>query len=189
MNGQHNPILTIRSQFPMFFVDVEEEQYILDLSERIANLGNEAFFIWDSANGLRREGRPGVIPQTNRLFDALRYISKAPENGIYVLLSAQPYLGDPTVRHLTREISQGYHKTAKTLIFVNSSYEMPPELMHASGCVELSVYDVESVRAVLRGGGNQWALAQDASLRETRAAVDALTALLSDPKMSPRDGK
>jgi len=179
LNDQKDLTLIIRSQFPIVVVETHEELRFLGLVERIANLEEQALFVWSVANGLRRHGKPDSTPQTNQLFDALRHIDKSPQNGIFVLLDAHPFMDDPVIRRLIREISLEYHKVPRTLIFVSPRIEMPPELVRKSARFELTVTDVNDIRTILQEEGELWTRTQSTPLRGKQETVDALTAHLA----------
>ncbi|MES2353502.1 MAG: AAA family ATPase [Pseudomonadota bacterium] len=178
MNDQKDLTLIIRSQFPIVVVETQEELRLLGLLERIANLEGQMLFVWSVADGLRRHEKPDPIPQTYQLFDTLRHIDKTLQNGIYVLLDAHPFLEDPVIRRLIREISLEYEKTARTLIFVSPKIQISPELKRMSARFELAVTDMNDIRAIFKEEADRWVQLQGAPVRGKQEAVDGLTAHL-----------
>ena len=111
--------LIIKSRFPLVQVETSEEVRMMQLLERAANLENWPLFVWSIADGIRRIPRTDVITQTYEFQAALRHIDKTPQNGIYVMLDAQPYFEDPVNVRLIKEIAQEHYRTERTLVFIS----------------------------------------------------------------------
>lgn len=110
--------------------------------------------------------------------DVLRHIDKTSQNGIYALLNAHPFLEDPVICHLIREIAIEYHNTSRTLVFVSPKIQMPAELMKMSARFELSLTDANDIRAIFKEEANRWETEASQTVRGKQEAVDALTAHL-----------
>lgn len=175
MNDQHDLTLILRSQFPIVIVETHEEQRFISLLERISNLEDQALFVWSVTNGLRRQNRTDVIPQTYQLMDVLRHVDKTSQNGIYTLLDAHPFLEDPVICRLIREIALEYHNTARTLVFVSPKIDLPPELLKMSARFQLSLMDANDIRTIFKEEASRWEREQSQTLRGKQEAVDALT--------------
>ena len=93
---------------------------------------------------------------TNNLVDALRHIDKTPQNGVYTLLDAHPYLQDPGNVRLIREIAQGYAQCARTLVFVSPKLELPPELHHLTARFEIALPDAARIRQIVSEEAKMW---------------------------------
>src|SRR5688572_1149778 len=104
MDTQADLTLVIKSRFPLVQIETNEEARMMQLLERVANLEGEALFVWSVADGIHRASRADVITQTYEFQQALRHIDKTPQNGIYAMLDAQPYLDDPVNLRLIKEI-------------------------------------------------------------------------------------
>lgn len=157
MNDLHDLTLILQSRFPLVVVETHEEPRVLSLLEQAANLEGWALFVWSIADGLRRSNNTQPITQTYEFLDALRHIDKTPQNGLYVLLDAHPYLDDPVNARLIREIANEYGKAARTLVFVSPRLDLPAELARMSARFELSVPDLEAIQALLREEMQLWA--------------------------------
>src|SRR5688572_22953790 len=66
---------------------------------------------------MRRIGGVGGIPETYEFRQAQRHIDKTPQNGVYVLIDAHPYLVDPVNVRLIKEIAHEYARTADPQAF------------------------------------------------------------------------
>lgn len=150
MNDARDLTLILRSRFPLVAIETHEEARATQLLERICSLEEWALFAWSVTAGLQRRGRTSGVPSTAELGAALRHIEKTPENGIYALYDAHPFLEDPVIRRLIREISLGYNKTARTLVFVSPAIELPPELARLTARFSLSLPDLAAIRKLFK---------------------------------------
>jgi len=155
-NELQDLIVLIKSRFPIVLIESHEEPRVLSLLENVTNLENAPLFTWSVTSGLRRRLRPESVPETSDLALALRHIEKTVQNGIYVLLDAHPYLQDPIILRLVREIALSYAKTPRTLIFVSPRLELPAELLRLSARFKLSVLDPSGVKKLIREEVELW---------------------------------
>ena len=166
--------LIINSRFPIVGVETGEEVRMMKVLERAANLENWPLFVWSIADGIRRIPRTDVIPQTYEFRDALRHIDKTPQNGVYAMLDAQPYLEDPVNVRLIKEIAQEYFKTARTLVFVSRSMELPSDLARMSARFCLPLPDTAMIRDMIKEEAQSWEREGGQSLKGQQQALDLL---------------
>lgn len=117
MDDQHDLMLILKSRFSLVIIETPEEPRVLALIERIANLEEMPLFKWSVTDGIKRHNKPKPIAQTYDFTEALRNIDKTPQNGIYVLLDAHPFLDSAVNLRAIREIALEYHKCERTLVF------------------------------------------------------------------------
>ena len=129
---------------------------MMRLLERAANLEGWPLFVWTVADGLKRVPRTDVVTQTYEFQDALRHIDKTPQNGVYVLIDAQPYFEDPVNVRLVKEIAQEYQKTARTLIFIGAKLDLPADLSRMSARFNLPLPDVAEIREIFKEEAQLW---------------------------------
>ena len=129
---------------------------MMRLLERAANLEGWPLFVWTVADGLKRVPRTDVVTQTYEFQDALRHIDKTPQNGVYVLIDAQPYFENPVNVRLVKEIAQEYHKTARTLIFIGARLDLPADLSRMSARFNLPLPDVAEIREIFKEEAQLW---------------------------------
>src|SRR5215211_3523413 len=102
MNELKDLLVLIKSRFPIVIIESHEEPRALSLLEKSTNLDNMPLYTWSVTTGLRRRARAETVPETTDLTLALRHIDRTVQNGVYVLLDAQPYLKDPINLRLIR---------------------------------------------------------------------------------------
>jgi SpoVK/Ycf46/Vps4 family AAA+-type ATPase len=156
MNDARDLTLILKSRFPLVVIETMEEPRVLSLLEHVSNLESLPLFVWSVSDGLKRQGNTNHVMQTQELAGCLRHIDATPQNGIYALLDAHAFLDNPLNIRLIREIALGYAKTARTLVFVSPSLELPPELARISARFELSVLDLTGVRQMIHEEFDLW---------------------------------
>ena len=129
---------------------------MMRLLERAANLEGWPLFVWTVADGLKRVPRTDVVTQTYEFQDALRHIDKTPQNGVYVLIDAQPYFDEPVNVRLVKEIAQEYQKTARTLIFIGAKLDLPADLSRMSARFNLPLPDVDEICEIFKEEAQLW---------------------------------
>ncbi|HXV08184.1 MAG TPA: AAA family ATPase [Burkholderiales bacterium] len=175
MRDEQELTLLIKSRFPLVLIETHEEARALALLEKICNLQSLPLFVWSVTAGLRRQGRNESVPQTGDPAQALRHIEKTLQNGVYALLDFHPFLEDALHQRLTREIAMGYHKTARTLVFVSPQLELNNTLTRMSARFRLSVLDVAAVKQMIRDEADLWKAERGGErLRGQKEAVDLL---------------
>jgi len=156
MNDQRDFEVIINSRFPLVAVETYEETRLTALLERVANVRNQALFIWTATDGLRRQNHSdlnavrGAIPETRELPSCLRHIYATPQNGIYVLLDVHHYLKEPIVQRLIKSTSLEYHKCARTIVAVGHKLELPDDLLRMCARFEFSLPDANAIRVLVK---------------------------------------
>ena len=175
MNDVKDLSIILESRFPLVTIETTEEARMLGVIEKSANLLGWACFSWSVVEGLRRTTRTDRVTGTNNLVDALRHVDKTPQNGVYTLLDAHPYLQDPGNVRLIREIAQSYGRCARTLVFVSPKLELPPELHHLTARFEFALPDAARIRQIVREEAQLWESRNGARPKGDRAAIALLT--------------
>jgi hypothetical protein len=163
---QHDLTVILRSRFPLVAIESHEEPRVVSLLERIAKANGWMMFIWSLVDGLRRAGNADSMPMTRSLTECLNHVNKTTQDGIYVLLDAHPFLGDPLNVRLIRQIALTHEKTPRTLILVSPSLELPAELSRSCARFQLSMPDAAAIEALVRSEAHEWARS-----RSTRAVA------------------
>ena len=156
MDDQHDLTLILKSRFPLVVIETPEEPRVLALLERITSLEEMPLFTWSVADGLRRRGKSDISAQTYELPEALRYIDKTPQNGIYVFFDAHPFLDNALNLRIIREIAMDYHNCERTLVFVSNRIEFPQELQRMSATFKLSRPDQIQIRKLFKEEMELW---------------------------------
>ena len=79
--------ILLESRFPLITIETTEEERMLGVIEKCANLLGWATFVWSVVEGLKRTTRADRMVGTQNLVEALRHIDKTPQNGLYVRMA------------------------------------------------------------------------------------------------------
>ena len=129
MDDSHDLDLLLRSRIPLIVAETHEERRVRRLFRERAPTLCHPLFHWSVANGLQREDLD--VPAQKHAAEpeqALRQIRATTTPGVYVLADLHPYLQDPVIVRLLREIALDYPRCPHTLVLVSHRIDLPEEL-------------------------------------------------------------
>jgi hypothetical protein len=167
----------LRSRVPIIVVESRDEAQVLkalDIAcrqlptagpvrrpanvEPISTRSGLPLFQWTVTDGLKRLDEAIGPPQ--RLLaqppEVLKHIRAAMVAGVYALLDFHPYLQDPTIVRLLKDIAQDYERCARTLVLIGYETVIPRELEHLSARVALTLPDRNERRQLVEDVARQW---------------------------------
>ena len=100
--------LMLKSRVPIIVMETREEQRALDMFNHLMSDGlYQPLFAWSVTEGLYRLDME-TEPQKHNAQpkDVLGHIKASTLAGIYILMDIHPYLEDPLIVRMIREISQ-----------------------------------------------------------------------------------
>jgi SpoVK/Ycf46/Vps4 family AAA+-type ATPase len=177
MNDLHDLEVMLRSGTPILLIESLEEQRILQLFTRLGLRLGEPVFCWTLTDGLRR-AEMGGAPQRHLADppEVLRHIKSTSQPGIYLLLDFHPFLADPLLVRLLKEIAQDLAELPRRLVLVSHALETPPEVKHLSARFDLRLPDRNRLLALIREEAQLWQHGEPGrSFRANRDAVDRLS--------------
>jgi hypothetical protein len=115
-------------------------------------------FQWTVTDGLKRLDLQMGPPQ--RMLaeppDVLKHIRATTLAGAYALLDFHPYLRDPTIVRLLKDLAQDYERCARTVVLIGYEIEIPHELEHLTARVVLALPDRNERRQLVEDVARQW---------------------------------
>jgi ATPase family associated with various cellular activities (AAA) len=115
-------------------------------------------FQWTVTEGLKRLDLE--IGPSQRLLaqppDVLKHIRATMLAGVYALLDFHPYLQDPTIVRLLKDIAQDYERCARTVVLIGYETQIPHELEHLAARVLLALPDRDERRQLVEDVARQW---------------------------------
>ena len=166
--------LLLRSRFPIIVVETAEEQRFLQLIETLANLDEQALFTWSCVKGLAGQRIGSAISGTRSLTEAFNHLVKSPQNGLFVFCDAQPFLDNPEITRMIRELAMEHTRNRQTLVFVGSRLELPPDLQRMSASFRMPTIGPDEVRALIKEEAELYMHQREVNLKADRAAYDML---------------
>jgi hypothetical protein len=88
--------------------------------------------------------------------EILKHIRATTLAGAYALLDFHPYLREPTVVRLLKDIAQDYDQCARTIVLISYQTEIPHELEPLSARVVLALPDRNERRELVEDVARQW---------------------------------
>ena len=165
----------LRSRVPLIAVESRDESEVLKaltracarvlagkLSATAASpLGLAAglpLFQWTVTDGLKRLDIDVGPPQRTvaEPMDILKHLRATTVAGAYALLDFHPYLHEPTLVRLLKDIAQDYGRCARTIVFISCELQIPHEIEHLSARCSLALPDRNERRQLVEDVARQW---------------------------------
>jgi len=150
--------LMLKSRVPIIVMETREELRALELFKRLMDDGlYQPLFAWSVTEGLYRldidsgSQRHNAQPQ-----DVLAHIKASTLAGIYVLMDMHPYLEEPLIVRIIREIAQDYDRHARTLVLISPKITLPEEIRHHAAFLEVSMPDRNMIKQLLLEEVEEW---------------------------------
>jgi len=138
-------------------LESREELRAIDLLGDLAREMNLPLLKWSITEGLQRM-EPGYLPQRHnrRPEDVLGHIKTARQPGIFLLLDFHPFLEEPQVVRLVKEIAQQTDQTGQTLVLLSHDLNLPGELQHLAARCRLALPDSGQLRRIIEDEAERW---------------------------------
>ncbi|MEJ2603667.1 MAG: AAA family ATPase [Gammaproteobacteria bacterium] len=155
--------LLLNSQVPLVVVETHEEGRVLDLLKDVNLAGpgpahHRPLYRWTVTDGLQRldiELEPQL--HNSQPTDVLRHIRAVEKPGLYVLLDFHPYLDDPVIVRLVKDICLGFRDINRHLVLISHRIELPSEIERYSARLELSMPSAGARDEIVRRVAREWA--------------------------------
>jgi hypothetical protein len=139
-------------------------------------------FQWTVTDGLKRVDVEMGPPQRTlaQPADVLKHVRATPLAGVYALLDFKPYLQDPTIVRLLKDVAQDYERCSRTIVLIGFETDIPNELESLSARVELALPDRNERRRLVEEVARQWTRANPRqALKIDPRALDLLVENMS----------
>ena len=165
----------LRSRVPMIVVESRDEARVLKALTGACSLLSAPLavprpagapltrtglplFKWTVTDGLKRLDVEIGPPQRMMAQppDVLKHIRATTLAGAYALLDFNPYLRDPTIVRLLKDIAQDYDRCARTIVLIGDEIEFPHELEPLAARVALALPDRNERRQLVEDVARQW---------------------------------
>jgi hypothetical protein len=118
----------IRSSYPIILLRTWEEERAVHEVRRIAHELKVPLLCWSVTRGLHLDGSATSIYNTEKPAGMLAHISCAGIDAIYFLEDFHPYLEDPLVVRMIRDLVHGSQRVNATLVFCGPEFNIPRSL-------------------------------------------------------------
>lgn len=197
----------LRSRVPLVVLETRDEARAVAQVLQAARQSNPPLpvFEWAATRGLKRiDVELGQAQAFNALPENVLTFLLDAIPGVYVMLDLHPYLTEPTLVRLLKDICLGYDARPRTLVLVSTEVELPEELVHLAARVQLAYPDAAERRGIVDQVAREWVAQTGTAVRadetsvallvENLAGLDvsdvrrlARTAIFNDGAVTPAD--
>jgi hypothetical protein len=178
LTGMNRDLLAIlRGHVPLVVLETRDEaRAVAQVVEAARALNPPApVFEWTVTSGLRRldvdlGGAQGFNAQPERVLTHL--LDAIP--GVYVMLDLHPYLTDPTLVRLVKDVCLGFERSPRTIVLVSHDIELPADLAHLAARVELAYPDAAARRAIVDDVAREWVAEHGQAVRADETSIRLL---------------
>jgi ATPase family associated with various cellular activities (AAA) len=162
----------LRSRVPIIAVDTRDESRVLKgllraclplptggaRADCAAGRAGLPLFRWSVTDGLKRIDVEIGPPQRTvaEPLEVLKSIRASNLAGVYTLLDFHPYLHDPTIVRMLKDIGQDYERCARTLVLVSDGCELPHEIEPLTARLTMALPDRDERRQLVEEVARQW---------------------------------
>jgi len=162
MKDSHDLTLLLHSQIPIIFLETKEEHLAIDLLKKVSTNLFIPLYHWSITEGLLRL-EDGFSPQRHNTQpqDVLGHIKSSLHPGVFILSDFHPYLNDPLLIRLLKDIAISYADSPRTIVFVSHEISKPEELANFSAGFKLSLPSKEQIKKTIKQIANDWSASQN----------------------------
>ncbi|MEE2787704.1 MAG: AAA family ATPase [Myxococcota bacterium] len=169
--------LLCNSRVPILAIETAEETRVIDLCCTIAAERDRPIFRWSVADGFARiDVTMGRQAFAKKPHDALAQIRSTSQPGFYLLLDFHPYLSEPLITRMLKEIALNHQERPHTVVLVGPRLDIPIEIMSFCGEFRLALPDPIALESMIRDEARAWSEAH--SGRRVRANRESLKLLI-----------
>ncbi len=176
MNELRDLELIIGSDVPIVVIESHEENRVLQMMTRLSFKVGLAVNAWSVTDGLWRADVSGSEPMQN-LTDPesiLVHIKSAHTPSMFVLCDFHPYLDEPKLVRLVKDIALAYKKLGHTLVFLSHEFEIPPELKRLSAVFDIALPSEAQLLNIVRDEAKKWSNTKGAKVKTDRETLQLL---------------
>ncbi len=174
MNDLHDLELIVESATPIIYIESSEEARVDRLAERLSTRLGKDIYRWSVVQGLQGEGTAGSQGGDADPAAALKRIRGTKKPGIFLFYDLHPWLDEPVVVRLLREIGKQYDRIPHTLLLVSPAVDIPEELQNLAVKFTLSLPGREDIREMIFAESEKWGLQKKRRVQAKQDIIDAL---------------
>ncbi len=164
----------LRSRVPLIAIESRDESQVLKSLLRAcmslpapipvgssppANKGaGLPLFQWTVTDGLKRLDLDVGPPQrtVTEPAEILKHIRATNLAGVYTLMDFHPYLREPTLVRMLKDVALDYDRCARTIVFISFEIDIPHEIEHLTARCVLALPDRDERRQLVEDVARQW---------------------------------
>jgi SpoVK/Ycf46/Vps4 family AAA+-type ATPase len=158
-NDIHDLALVLDSRVKLVMVESWDERRVLETLTGLAVRQGLGLYVWSATDGLRHLGFDGeqqggedsCSPEV-----ALKLVKHDLRANLYVFCDLHPFLSEPKLVRLLKDVAMREASTAPTLVLVSHALKLPPEVQRYAARFSLSLPAEEELLAIVREEATLW---------------------------------
>ncbi len=151
MFDAHDLAVRVRSGTPLILIETHEEALLHDAFRHVVAQLLRPLWRWRITDGLvRLDMDVDDTPPCNDSSQALEFLQRHEQRGIWLLFDFHPYLRYAMNVRRLREVVLGEGAAPQTVVLIGSKIELPPELEPLATRVEMRLPDEAALGKLLR---------------------------------------
>ncbi|OMG67954.1 ATPase [Stutzerimonas balearica] len=158
-NDIHDLSLVLESRVRLVVIESWDEPRVLELLTGLAIKRGIGLCVWSVTEGLRRlgfDGEPLGDEDSTAPEVALKRLRRAPQAGLYAFCDLHPFLDDPRIVRLIKEIALAQAVDAPTLVLVSHALKLPAEVQRLAAHFSLALPGDDDLLAIVREEAARW---------------------------------
>jgi SpoVK/Ycf46/Vps4 family AAA+-type ATPase len=159
MNDIKDLELILLSKTPLVVIESFEEKRALDMLAKVAVKRFRQLFVWSVTAGLQDSitynGNNSV--EFDEPEAVLKHLKTGACNGVVVLCDFHPYLEDPKIRRLLKDIAFEHERLNCTVVLLSHQIDLPVDLNRMSARFQFSLPSEEEIHNLVLDEAREWA--------------------------------
>jgi AAA+ superfamily predicted ATPase len=165
----------IASRNPIIVIESREEQAVIEGFKKLVGSAYKALFTWSITTGLKRiDINLDVQKFNDDPLKVLEQIKATSHPGIYLLPDFHPYLTEPKVIRLLKEIAQQHDLNGHTLVLISHQLTLPPEIEHFARHFPWAAPDRSEVLQIVNEIAIEWSKSFGRKVTSNQQLLDKL---------------
>lgn len=158
-NDIRDLMLVLESRVRLVVIESWDERRVLETLTGLAVSRGLALHLWSVTEGLRHLAFGGQALDAGESCVAevaLRRVKHDPLGNLYVFCDLHPFLDDPRLVRLLKEIAMAQGLAAPTLVLVSHAFKVPAEVQRYAARFSLTLPSEEELLGIVRDEATRW---------------------------------
>jgi len=158
-NDIRDLVLVLESRVRLVVIESWDERRVLETLTGLAVSRGLALHLWSVTEGLRQLAFGGEALDAGESCSvevALKSVKHDPLGNLYVFCDMHPFLDEPRVVRLLKEIAMAQGPSAPTLVLVSHAFKLPAEVQRYAARFSLSLPSEEELLSIVRDEATRW---------------------------------
>ena len=158
-NDVHDLMLVLESRLRLVVIESWDERRVLETLSGLAVSRGLTLHLWSVTEGLRHLTFGGESLDAGESCQpevALKRVKYDPLGSLYVFCDLHPFLDEPRLVRLLKEIAMAQGPSASTLVLVSHAFKLPAEVQRYAARFCLALPSEEELLSIVREEATHW---------------------------------